>query len=331
MVIGHTNKLVGIVAVVITVCLVCVGDAYSRRLTVRNDRPAANCARTSVGFPALTDMGSTLTYQGYPGGLYLDGANRPPLDYRWMGRAHAAGIVPLDSSGHPDPVNGRIVLLSIGMSNTTQEFSEFKREADPDPQKNPKLTIVDGAVGGQDASIIRNPNASYWLTVTQHLTSAGVTPDQVEVAWLKEAIAGENRSFPVDAQGLRDDLRDIVTIMESRFPHLQIIYLASRTYAGYATTTLNPEPYAYESGYAVKWLIEEHIVGNGSGAWLAWGPYIWTDGMKGRGDGFTWACSDTQSDGTHPSASGQQKIAQKLLAFLKTDETAVPWFVRTNK
>jgi hypothetical protein len=237
----------------------------------------------------------------------------------------------LNGSGQPDPANGRIILLSIGMSNTTQEYSEFKREADLDPQKNPKVSIVDGAVGGQDATIIRNPNASYWVTVTQRLTNAGVTPNQVEVAWLKEAIAGENRSFPLDAQGLRDALRDIVTIMESRFPNLQIIYLASRTYAGYATTTLNPEPYAYQSGYAVKWLIQERIVGNGSGAWLAWGPYLWTDGMKGRSDGFVWACSDTQADGTHPSASGQQKVAQKLLDFLKTDETAVPWFVRTSR
>jgi len=190
---------------------------------------------------------------------------------------------------------------------------------------------VDGAVGGQDAAIIRNPTASYWLTVTQRLTNSGVTPNQVQVAWLKEAIAGENRAFPLDAQALRDALRDIVTIMESRFPNLQIIYLASRTYAGYATTNLNPEPYAYESGYAVKWLIQERIAGNSSGAWLAWGPYLWTDGLKGRSDGFIWACSDTQADGTHPSASGQQKVAQKLVNFLKTDEMASPWFLRSSR
>jgi len=33
------------------------------------------------------------------------------------------------------------------MSNTTQEFSYFKNIADPDPARNQKLIIVDGAQG----------------------------------------------------------------------------------------------------------------------------------------------------------------------------------------
>src|SRR5918992_184576 len=69
-----------------------------------------------------------------------------------------AQVHPLNAKGQPDP-NGRIVLLSIGMSNTTQEFSRFKQMADADPDKNPRVTIVDGAQGGQDATAIRNPNA----------------------------------------------------------------------------------------------------------------------------------------------------------------------------
>jgi pre-peptidase len=40
-----------------------------------------------------------------------------------------------------------------------------------------------------------------------------------------------------------------------------------------------------------------------------------------------WACTDTVSDGTHPSASGQAKVAGLLLDFLKTDPTAAPWFL----
>jgi hypothetical protein len=300
-----------------------LGEGASRNI------PAANCDRTSTGYTPLNDLG-TGTYQGYEGGLYPFGSNSPPLDYKWMGRAHSRNVVPLNANGQPDPANGKIVLLSIGMSNTTQEFSTFKSMADADAQKNPKLTIVDGAQGGQDAQVIRNPNAQYWTIIDQRLTTAGVTPNQVEAAWLKEAIAGENRQFPVDAQGLRDALRDIVGIMQSRYPNLQVIYLSSRIYAGYASTTLNPEPYSYQSAFAVKWLIEEHSLGDGSGAWLAWGPYLWADGLNPRSDGFIWQCSDLADDGTHPSTSGRQKVATMLLNFLKTNEMAKVWFLRPS-
>jgi hypothetical protein len=297
------------------------GEGASRSI------PAANCDRTSTGYTPLNDLG-TGTYQGYEGGLYPFGSNSPPLDYKWMGRAHSQRVIPLNANGQPDPTNGKIVLLSVGMSNTTQEFSTFKSMADADAQKNPRLTIVDGAQGGQDAQVIRNPNAQFWTIIDQRLTTAGVTPNQVEAAWLKEAIAGENRQFPADAQGLRDALRDIVGIMQSRYPNLQVIYLSSRIYAGYASTTLNPEPYSYQSAFAVKWLIEEHAIGDGSGAWLGWGPYLWADGLIPRSDGLIWQCSDLADDGTHPSTSGRQKVATMLLNFLKTDEMARVWFLR---
>jgi hypothetical protein len=286
----------------------------------------ANCAGTSTGYPPLSDLGTGL-YKGYAGGLYPNGANQPSGAYLQAGLVHRAAIQPRDSAGQPS-ATGKIVLLSIGMSNATQEFSTFKGLADADAQKNPSLVIVDGGQGGQDAEIIKDPNANFWSIVAQRLTAAGVTGAQVQAVWLKEAIAGENRAFPQDAQVLRDDLRAIVQILVARYPSLQIVYLASRTYAGYATTTLNPEPFAYESGFAVKWLIEEAIAGTLAGPWLAWGPYLWTDGTKGRADGFVWECADTQaSDGTHPSTSGRQKVATLLLSFFKGDISAKSWFV----
>jgi hypothetical protein len=296
--------------------------------TKRSSIPNSDCTRTSVGFTPLNDLAGG-AYQGYEAGLYLGGTNDPPLDYRWMGWAHCNAVQPLDQNGQPN-TNGRIVLLSIGMSNTTQEFSTFKSMADADPEKNPQLTIVDGAQGGQDAQIIRNPNAQFWTVVDQRLAASGVNPAQVQTAWLKQAIGGENRLFPADALGLRDALRDIVDIMQTRYPNIRIIYFGSRIYAGYATTTLNPEPYAFQSGFAVKWLIDEHINSSGNGAWLAWGPYLWADGLVPRSDGLTWLCSDFQNDGTHPSTAGRQKVAGLLLNFFKTNETAWPWFVRTS-
>ena len=72
--------------------------------------------------------------------------------------AMAAQIQPLDANGNPNAA-GKIVMISVGMSNTTQEFASagtgnFKARADADPAKNPQLIIVDGAQGGQDATAL---------------------------------------------------------------------------------------------------------------------------------------------------------------------------------
>src|SRR5262245_32437329 len=66
----------------------------------------------------LTQM--VAPYKGFPGGLY-PGGNLMPGDPATAGAPRAAAIVPRDTSGAPDAA-GKYVLLSIGMSNTTQEF-----------------------------------------------------------------------------------------------------------------------------------------------------------------------------------------------------------------
>ena len=41
---------------------------------------------------------------------------------------------------------------------------------------------------------------------------------------------------------------------------------------------------------------------------------------------LTWSIDDFLDDGTHPSASGRQKVADILLDFIKTNEYAGNWF-----
>ena len=279
---------------------------------------AADCSRTSVPMTPLTDLGAKQKYHGYSGGLYEKGKNAPSPSYLKTGLIAAKRVRPID---------GKIVLLSIGMSNTTMEFSAFKRLADANPGKSADVTLVDGAQGGQDAEIVKDPSARFWSVVDQRLSAAGANASQVQAVWLKEAIAQENEPFPADALHLQSDLRAIDGILRARFPTLQLVYLASRTYAGNATTTLNPEPYAYESGFAVKWLVLQRAKGKLSGPWVGWGPYLWTNGERGRKDGFTWTCADVRAnDGTHPSPSGQAKVASLLWKFFTTDPTAKSWF-----
>jgi hypothetical protein len=215
----------------------------------------------------------------------------------------------------------------------------FKRLADRDGGKNPKLTIVDGAVGGMTAARIANPKADYWTTVDQRLKAAGASREQVQIAWIKEADAQPTQGFPSYARTLQSELKQIVQLMHERFPNLKLVYLSSRTYGGYATTRLNPEPYAYESGFSVKWLIEEQLKGDPAlnfdpkkgevkAPWLSWGPYLWANGTTKRADGFSYDESDFGGDGTHPSESGRRKVADLLLQFFKSDSTAKRWFGR---
>jgi hypothetical protein len=296
-----------------------------------------SCSTTTVGRIPINDLGPGV-YQGYEGGLYPGGLNQPPQGHHSGGLAMAGEIQPRNPAGAIDPVNGKIVLLSIGMSNATQEFSVFKSLADTTAQKNPKLTIVDGAQGGQTAAIIANPAANFWTVVDQRLGAAGVTRQQVQIAWVKEADANPTAAFPRHAQVLDSEFVLIARILKAFYPNIKLAYWSSRTYGGYATTTLNPEPFAYESAFAVKWTITRQINGDtalaytGSDArapWLGWGAYLWADGLIPRSDGLIWLCDDfVSTDRTHPSPSGRQKVAQLLLNFFTTDTTAKGWFLR---
>jgi Cu/Ag efflux protein CusF len=290
----------------------------------------------------LTELGSA-EYHGFKGGLYPDGKNERPAAHEAAGRALARQVKPLDPDGKPSE-DGKIVLLSVGMSNTTQEFSSFKRLADADTDRNPQLVIVDGAQGGMSANRIvdagdQGSGTRFWTTVDQRLKAAGVSRAEVQVAWIKQADPGPTQGFPKYAQTLQAELRQIVQLMHRRFPNLKLVYLSSRTYGGYARTSLNPEPYAYESGFSVKWLIEEQLKGDSElffdakqgsvkAPWLSWGPYLWANGTTKRADGFSYEESDFGGDGTHPSATGQRKVADLLLHFFRTDPTAKPWYLR---
>ncbi|MEW5983003.1 MAG: hypothetical protein AB1806_11630 [Acidobacteriota bacterium] len=295
---------------------------------------ATGCARTSTGLVPLTDLGAR-TYAGEAGGLYPTGNARPGA-HDATGQTLARQIGPVDTEGRPDP-GGRYAFVSIGMSNTTQEFSVFKASADADPQKDPRLAIVDGAQGGMTAQAWSSPGCTCWSVLETRLRSAGLTNHQVAAAWVKLANSNPRGDFRREAELMRDQIGGVLRQLRVRFPHLRLAYLSSRTYGGYATTTLNPEPYAYESGFAVKWVIEQQLAGagglgldeNGAGdvPWLSWGPYLWADGLTPRSDGLIWTCADFADDGTHPSASGRRKVADLLLQFVRTDRTAREWYL----
>ena len=106
-----------------------------------------------------------------------------------------------------------------------------------------------------------SPDAQAWREADRRLAAAGVSPRQVQVAWVKLANKGPTGSLDEHGRKLQRDTEAVLHNARSRFPNLRIAYLSSRIYAGYATGNLNPEPYAYESAFPVRWLIQEQIAG----------------------------------------------------------------------
>ncbi len=309
------------------------------------------------GVAPLNDLGAG-TYLGFQGGLYEGGSNAPPADHAAEGATRVAAVQPLDTSGNPSP-SGKIVLLSVGMSNTNLEFCgaalppcepwTFMGQAAVDPDVNHStLAIVNGAISGADATRWDSPSdLSYDFIRDDRLVPQGLSEAQVQVVWLKVANRDPTSSLPAqnaDAYALETSMGGIARALKTRYPKIQMVFGSSRIYAGWATTATNPEPYAYESGFSVKWLILAQIAQMRNGGvivdsragdlnyssvapWLSWGPYLWADGLIPRSDGLTWPSSDFQSDGTHPDQSGQQKVGTMLLDFFTSSPFSQCWFL----
>jgi hypothetical protein len=303
---------------------------------------ATSTAGTAQMVP-LNDLGAG-TYQGAQGGLYPGGTNTRPAFHHSEGLIQAGMVVPRDANGAPQ-ASGRVVLLTIGMSNTRQESQRWGQLIASDPDIHPRLSFVNGAQGGQTAAKIADENgagAQFWANIDTYLSQAGLTRAQVQAVWIKQANAGPTNGWPAYAQELKGQLVTICQIVRRRFPNCRLAYLSSRIYAGYATTALNPEPYAYESGFSVKWLVQDQIQGSPDLAygasnsrtrrvnspWLSWGPYLWANGTQPRSDGLIWVLADFQADGTHPSGQGAQKVAQMLHSFFRTDPTTRSWYLK---
>jgi hypothetical protein len=300
------------------------------------------------------------TYLGFSGGLYPAGKNVPPAAHAQEGITRMEAVQPLDAQGRPS-ANGEIVLLSIGMSHTLMEFCgkfviytrcepySFIGQALVDPAVNHStLYTINGARGSQVASDWVSPtHENYDRIRDAFLAPFGLSEQQVQVVWVKltDFILGRPSLPAQNAQAfaLTTTLAEIMRTLKIRYPHLQQVFLSSRIYGGYASGGISPEPYAYETGFSVKWLIEAQIdqmatgqVNNLTGdlnydtvsPWLAWGPYTWANGTTPRReDGLVWLPQDFEDDGSHPSISGRTKVANMLLSFFKTSPFTECWFL----
>src|SRR5262249_9493745 len=252
-------------------------------------------------------------------------------------RQETAKIEPLDADGRPAR-DGTIGLVSVSMSNATQEFSLFKQLADKDPNKSPRVPLGDWAQGGPATADGVDPKGEAWREADRRLQAARVSPKQVQVAWVKLANKGPTGELDEHGKKLQKDTLAVLQNAREQFPNLRVAYLGSRIYGGGGRDPPEPPPAPPGGAFAVRWLIRDQARGDAElnydaekGAvkspLLLWGPYLWADGTTPRkSDGLVWERKDLAGDGTHPSQSGRQKVAEMQLTFFKSDPLAGGWF-----
>lgn len=284
---------------------------------------------------ALSDMGTT-TYQGYQGGLYPNGSNDPPAAHRNAAINAANKVKPLDGAGASN-ARGAIGVIGIGMSNTTQEFRALERNEDLSASRRGPVVFVNGAKSAVTAERWSNAADPIWGELDARIASAGLTASQVQVAWIKLAHAEPATGFPLHAQALRDDVAEVVRIAKSRFPKLQLAFLSNRIYGGYTTRQDRGEPLSFEVGFAVKWLIEQQIAGDLSLNYdarrgpvnapvMLWAKDLWANGATPRSDGLSWLPEDYEPDFIHPSAEGEQIVANLWSSAMAASPAIKPWY-----
>ena len=302
-----------------------------------------NVAGTQDPLIPITDLG-TGTYLGAEGGLYPNGSNVMPANHQADGVSIADSIQPLDSNGNPDP-NGKYGLLSLGLSVTFENYWYAQQAAMADGSFNPHLVLVNGANPNLTAARYANANDPIWTTEMNYfLPQAGVTANQIVAAWVMVIDGFPTGTFPSDMTKLQSEYESIAQNLHNKFPNIKLAFFSPRDYSGYSNGMAHPddpEPFAYESAFAVRGMIFDQLNGaanlnynsaNGpvTSPWVDYGEYDWANGLLPRSDGQTWSCQDFLNDGTHNSIpGGREKGANDLLEFLKTSSVTTPWVLAT--
>ena len=155
---------------------------------------AAAAGKDSLGLTPLTDLAGEARYKGQDGGLYGGGRNGPP-EAHLRAALEAARQGP--TAGRPGPARpGRQGRARSPSACRTRPRNSGRscRMAGRDPDKSPSVVLVDGAQGGMDASAWADPQQATrtgrpdpWTVLDGRLKQAGVTAEQVQVAWVKQA------------------------------------------------------------------------------------------------------------------------------------------------
>jgi len=254
--------------------------------------------------------------------------------------------------------NGRLVLVDGAKGGETL------LDWDPFDPSNPHCNQPEGCWYNYDRIdniLTSNPNFTF-------------SANQIQSIWIKDANPNPTVAlcppYPQPCSGANPDadaltseryMGDILRAVRQRYANLVQVFVSPRIYGGYSNTShdcsnqdgtgilcLQPEPFAFETGFSIKWLVAaqiEEVNPNGhkdpiagdiryhvppqlgdAAPWVDWGPYLWADGPHARNDNFPgWFPPDlrgTNGSGdnnecTHPSVNGEAKVGRMLLNFVK--------------
>lgn len=225
------------------------------------------------------------------------------------------------------PIDGRIGIVCVGMSNAAQECNQWVQQvgAARRSEVHPAVRIVNCSVGNHAIERWNDPafDATLWDDCIQRkLGAAGLRADQVRVLYHKAAnqfggSGGQLPPLPAPDANFHlffANLQAFSTRVHAKFPAVQAVFTSSRSYGGFSPPgSPRGEPQAYEEGHALNaWLEHNASV---DGVWYGWGPYIWapacTTGVT-NGSQLCYTPQDYRADGVHPSAVGEPKIARLI-------------------
>ncbi len=324
---------------------------YSVQIVSFTAQAQVNCDNDSTGLIPLTVLQEGYYLGLYKGGLYPGGSNEMPLDHKNSGLKIAKSIIPLDLHGNVDLENGKIAITVFGASTAGEPFGHFIDMMEADNDVNPCIIAVKGSYGGKALDIMQYPEIYpwYWDTIISKIVRDGSSADQIQVAWFKSGSKADTIiEMPTMATGIADRYEACLQLLREYFPNLKMVYMSGFIYGGYADPTKEfydvvSEPGGYYNNFATKWVIERQINGDPNldfkdpgkkAPWIAWGPYVWADGINPNPDGLFWDCeADFTPDGGgyHLTNVGRDKEGAMLLDFFKNEPTASKWFLNGPK
>lgn len=248
----------------------------------------------------------------------------------------------LVDNGQPEvtAVDGVIGVVCIGMSNATQECSDYisKLESGALGEVSPAVRVIDCAVSSHAIEKWNDPafDDALWNRCLDRVAEAGLGVEQIRVLYHK---AANQFTAPLDDPmtplppypdpdsdylNFVDNLGAFAQRVPQMFPGVQAVYTTSRSYGGFSTKPARGEPLSYEEGHALNtWLADNAEVG---GVWYGWGPYIWApdcaDGTNGSD--VCYVREDYQEDGVHPHAGARDKISAMIHARLLAESWYAP-------
>ena len=251
----------------------------------------------------LPELGSD-TYLGVQGGLYPGGSNAIPPAYQAEVDAAIAQLEADNSIG----------FQCVGMSNLTHTCDELIARA-ATANVNTAVTIGNAGRPGRTIQVFADtPLNDVWF---EH---RGLSNSIVDVVVFFNAWGYPSGDFVTYLPQMTDAVRAVYSNVQQAYPNVKLIYFVSREFAPDWAVDLNPNPYAYQDGFAYKAVIEERINGQLSGVPVVWGPYQYDD---------TWPHDPPPTpsyfrdpDGVHLSDAGLDYAGQLWLDFFMTQA----WF-----